>query len=32
VVAGETIPRRIITEESVYPMETAAEVLPTRKY
>jgi simple sugar transport system substrate-binding protein len=32
VAAGETIPRRIITEESVYPMETAAEVLPTRKY
>lgn len=32
VVAGKQIPRRIVTEESVFPMETAAEVLPTRKY
>lgn len=32
VVAGKPIPRRIVTEESVYPMEKAAEVLPTRKY
>ena len=32
VVAGKPIPRRIVTEESVYPMETAAEVLPSRKY
>ena len=32
VAAGETIERRIVTEESVFPMETAAEVLPTRKY
>jgi ABC-type sugar transport system substrate-binding protein len=32
VAAGETIPRRIVTEESVFPKETAAEVLPTRKY
>jgi ABC-type sugar transport system substrate-binding protein len=32
VAAGETIPRRIVTEESVFPMETAADVLPTRKY
>ncbi|HUQ11708.1 MAG TPA: ABC transporter substrate-binding protein [Steroidobacteraceae bacterium] len=32
VAAGETIPRRIVTEESVFPMEKAAEVLPTRKY
>ena len=32
VAAGQTIPRRIVTEESVYPMEKAAEVLPTRKY
>jgi simple sugar transport system substrate-binding protein len=32
VAAGETIDRRIVTEESVFPMETAAEVLPTRKY
>jgi galactofuranose transport system substrate-binding protein len=32
VVAGEQIPRRIVTEESVFPKETAAQVLPTRKY
>ena len=32
VAAGETIDRRIVTEESVFPMETAAEVLPSRKY
>jgi len=32
VVAGKPIPKRIITEESVFPKETAAQVLPTRKY
>jgi len=32
VVAGKQIPKRIVTEESVFPKETAAEVLPTRKY
>jgi simple sugar transport system substrate-binding protein len=32
VVAGKQIPRRIVTEESVFPRETAAQVLPTRKY
>jgi ABC-type sugar transport system substrate-binding protein len=32
VVAGKQLPRRIVTEESVFPKETAAEVLPTRKY
>jgi simple sugar transport system substrate-binding protein len=32
VVAGKQIARRIVTEESVFPMETAAQVLPTRKY
>jgi ABC-type sugar transport system substrate-binding protein len=32
VAAGEPIPRRIVTEESVFPQETAAQVLPTRKY
>jgi simple sugar transport system substrate-binding protein len=32
VVAGKTIPKRIVTEESVFPKETAAQVLPTRKY
>jgi len=32
VVAGKQIPKRIVTEESVFPKETAAQVLPTRKY
>lgn len=32
VVAGKPIPKRIVTEESVFPMETAAEVFPSRKY
>jgi simple sugar transport system substrate-binding protein len=32
VVAGKTIPKRIVTEETVFPKETAAQILPTRKY
>ncbi len=32
VVAGRPTPRRIVTEESIFPMETAKEVFPTRKY
>ncbi len=32
VVAGKPLPRRIVTEESIFPMETAREVFPTRKY
>jgi ABC-type sugar transport system substrate-binding protein len=32
VVAGKPIPKRIVTEESVFPKETAAQVLPSRKY
>ena len=32
VAAGKSIPKRIVTEESVFPKETAAQVLPTRKY
>jgi simple sugar transport system substrate-binding protein len=32
VVNGESVPRWIPSEESVYYPETAAEVLPTRKY
>ena len=32
VVAGRPVPKRIVTEESIYPMETAAKVFPTRKY
>jgi galactofuranose transport system substrate-binding protein len=30
--AGKTLPRRIVTQESVYPMETAAQEFPSRKY
>jgi simple sugar transport system substrate-binding protein len=32
VIAGKPIPKRIVTEESVFPKETAAQILPTRKY
>jgi simple sugar transport system substrate-binding protein len=32
VVAGKPLPKRIVTEESIFPMETAREVFPTRKY
>jgi simple sugar transport system substrate-binding protein len=32
VVAGKPVPKRIVTEESIFPMETAREVFPTRKY
>jgi len=32
VAAGKPIPRRIITEESVFPKETAAQEFPKRKY
>ena len=32
VVAKKPIPKRIVTEESVFPMETAAETIGTRKY
>jgi ABC-type sugar transport system substrate-binding protein len=32
VVAGKPLPKRIVTEESIYPMETAKDVFPTRKY
>ncbi len=32
VVAGKQIPKRIVTEESVFPMETAAQEFPKRKY
>jgi ABC-type sugar transport system substrate-binding protein len=30
--AGKTLPRRIVTEESIFPMETAAKEFPNRKY
>ena len=32
VVAGKSIPKRIVTEESVFPKEVAAQELPKRKY
>jgi simple sugar transport system substrate-binding protein len=30
--AGKTIPRRIVTQEGVFPMEVAAKEFPSRKY
>jgi simple sugar transport system substrate-binding protein len=30
--AGKTLPKRIVTQESVFPMEVAAQVFPSRKY
>lgn len=32
VVAGRPVPKRIVTEEGVFPMETAAKEFPKRKY
>jgi ABC-type sugar transport system substrate-binding protein len=32
VMAGKPVPKRIVTEESIFPMETAAKVFPTRVY
>jgi simple sugar transport system substrate-binding protein len=32
LVAGESIPKRIVTNEGVFPQEVAAKVLPTRTY
>jgi ABC-type sugar transport system substrate-binding protein len=32
VVAGKQIPKRIVTEEGVFPRETAAQEFPQRKY
>ena len=32
VVAGKPIPNRIVTEESVFPKEVAAEEFPKLKY
>jgi simple sugar transport system substrate-binding protein len=32
VVAGKQLPKRIVTDETVFPMNVAAQVLPTRKY
>jgi galactofuranose transport system substrate-binding protein len=30
--AGKTLPRRIVTQESIFPMEVAAKEFPSRKY
>ena len=32
VVAGKQLPKRIVTTETVFPMNVAAQVLPSRKY
>ena len=32
LMAGKTLPRRIVTEEGVFPMEVAAKEFPKRKY
>jgi simple sugar transport system substrate-binding protein len=32
LVAGKPLPKRIVTEESIFPMETAAREFPKRKY
>jgi galactofuranose transport system substrate-binding protein len=32
IVAGKQLPKRITTQETVFPMSVAAQVLPTRKY
>jgi simple sugar transport system substrate-binding protein len=29
---GKQLPKRIVTEEGVFPMETAAQEFPKRKY
>ncbi|MEX3693898.1 ABC transporter substrate-binding protein [Paraburkholderia sp. BR14263] len=32
IVAGKQIPRRIVTDEGIFPMNVAAQVMPSRKY
>ena len=32
VVAGKTVPKRIVTQEGIFPMEVAAKEFPNRKY
>ncbi|WP_437961253.1 ABC transporter substrate-binding protein [Sorangium sp. So ce119] len=32
LMAGKTLPKRIVTEEGIFPMETAAQEFPKRKY
>jgi simple sugar transport system substrate-binding protein len=30
--AGKQLPKRIVTQEGIFPMETAAKEFPSRKY
>ena len=30
--AGKTLPKRIVTQETIFPMEVAAKEFPSRKY
>ena len=32
ILAGKPVPKRILTEEGIFPMETAAAEFPKRKY
>ncbi len=32
IMAGKPVPKRIVTEEGIFPMETAAKEFPNRKY
>jgi len=32
LMAGKTLPKRIVTKEGIFPMETAAKEFPSRKY
>ncbi|MVV66182.1 LacI family transcriptional regulator, partial [Escherichia coli] len=32
VLAGKTVPKRIVTKEGIFPMEVAAKEFPNRKY
>ncbi|WP_028224656.1 ABC transporter substrate-binding protein [Paraburkholderia ferrariae] len=32
IVAGKQVPRRIVTDEGIFPMNVAAQVMPSRKY
>jgi simple sugar transport system substrate-binding protein len=32
LMAGKTLPRRIVTQEGIFPMEVAAKEFPSRKY
>ena len=32
LMAGKTLPKRIVTQEGIFPMEVAAKEFPNRKY